>query len=179
MRTSGLGLYSLSWSRPAWGITGDLGEAHGNGGRWRPAGCKPAAFGHRRFDSYQRHSEEHGTVRRAAARDPFGRPQGSGQKNPNTNGLSSNGRTPRSGRGDVGSSPTGPVRQLERQRGHPTHAGQQKVGYRINARTIVFNSNVAPKVKKSERGDKSWQCSCGKENKPWWKQCQGCSKRKD
>lgn len=44
----------------------------------------------------------------------------------------------------------------------------------------MFNSNVSPKVKKIERGDKTWQCAaCGAENNPWWKQCATCHKRKD
>lgn len=43
----------------------------------------------------------------------------------------------------------------------------------------MFGSNVAPKTKKSERGDKTWQCTCGQENGPWWSKCSDCGKPKN
>lgn len=42
----------------------------------------------------------------------------------------------------------------------------------------MFNSNVAPKTRKTERPVKTWECTaCGTENGPWLKQCLECGKR--
>lgn len=43
----------------------------------------------------------------------------------------------------------------------------------------MFNSNVAPRVRKKMIDAKQWLCkSCGRENGHWLKRCPGCGAHK-